>query len=51
MKNWIVTYYDSENNILHTEIFENRLEKEAEKEAISLMPFLCYDWTLTLLNN
>jgi hypothetical protein len=44
--NWIATYYNKKDEIIHVEVFENRTEHEAENEAMGLMPLECEDWTL-----
>ena len=44
--NWIATFYDEDNKVIYDEIFYKRTEKEAEKEAMGLMPPNCDEWTL-----
>ena len=45
-KDWIATYYDKNDKVIHTEEFKDRTEHEAENEAMGLMPRECEDWTL-----
>jgi hypothetical protein len=44
--NWIATYYNKNNKIIHIEVFKDRTEHEAENEAMGLMPRNCDDWSL-----
>ena len=44
--NWIATYYDNKDKVIHTETFTDRTEQEADREAFALRPYNCADWTL-----
>jgi hypothetical protein len=40
---WIVRYYDQEDNIISEHSIKNRTENEAFKEAIADIPLNCQD--------
>ena len=44
--NWIVTYYDINNNVISSHSIKGRNEHEAEHEALGDMPHHCEDWSL-----
>jgi len=46
MQNWIVTYYDINDQIISTHVIKDRNEHEAEREAIADMPCDCNDWSM-----
>ncbi|MCK9543422.1 MAG: hypothetical protein M0R03_15485 [Novosphingobium sp.] len=47
-KDWTVRYYDKNNKLISSHTIKDRLEQEAEKEAIADMPYDCDDWSLTI---
>lgn len=46
-RNWQVTAYDKDGEVLETFVIENRTETQAEKEAMNDADILdCWDWTM-----
>jgi late competence protein required for DNA uptake (superfamily II DNA/RNA helicase) len=50
-KNWIVRYYDEDNEIISSHPINNREEHAAEHEAEADIPEGTVDWSLTQVAN
>ena len=47
MSNWRVTTYDENEEVIEIFVIEDRTEREAEKEAVTILDvFDCWDWTM-----